>query len=339
MAKLFTEFQLKNMLVKNRIVMAPMCMFCAKDGFVNDWHFVHYTTRAVGGVGLIVVEATGVESRGRITDHDLGLWRDDQIEGMARIVEACKAQGARIGVQLAHAGRKSEVTLEEPVAPSPIAFSERYRVPRELTIEEIKEVVASFRNAAVRADKAGFDTIEIHAAHGYLISEFLSPLTNQRTDEYGGSAENRSRFLKEVLREIRDVWPQNKPILVRVSAEDYMEEGNHVEVIARVLRELKEEGIDLVNVSSGGVVNVRPKDYPGYQVKFAEIIRKETGIPVIAGGLLSSPQMAEEILQNERADMIFLGRELLRTPYWPLNAAHELGESVAWPTPYERGKK
>ncbi len=339
MTKLFTEFQLKNMRLRNRIVMAPMCMFCAEDGLVNDWHFVHYTTRAVGGAGLIVVEATGVESGGRITDHDLGLWKDDQIEGMARIVAACKEQGAMIGIQLAHAGRKSEVTLEEPVAPSPIAFSDRYRVPRELMVDEIKQIIASFKAAAVRADKAGFDTIEIHAAHGYLISEFLSPLTNLRTDEYGGSIENRSRFLKEILREIRTVWPQDKPILVRVSAEDYMEGGNQVEVIAKVLKELKGEGIDLVNVSSGGVVNVRPKDFPGYQVTFAEIIRKETGIPVIAGGLLASPQMAEEILQNERADMIFLGRELLRNPYWPLNAAHELGASITWPVPYERGKR
>lgn len=339
MAELFREITLKKMVIKNRIVMAPMCMFCAKDGLVNDWHFIHYASRAVGGVGLILVEATGVESRGRITDADLGLWSDDGIEGMKRLVDACHEQGAKIGIQLGHAGRKSEVSQEEPIAPSPLPFSERYRVPKEMSIKDIKDVIAAFVAAAIRADKAGFDTIEIHGAHGYLISEFLSPLTNQRTDAYGGSWENRSRFLKEILRGVGGVWPQDKPIILRVSAEDYMEGGNHVEDITRIINELKTEGIDLVNVSSGGVVDVRPTDYPGYQVGFAELIRKETGLPVIAGGLLSAPELAEEILRNERADMIYLGRELLRNPYWPLQAAKELGVDIQWPMPYSRGKK
>lgn len=338
MSILLSEYQLKDMKLRNRIVMPPMCMYSAQEGMVNDWHQIHYATRAVGGVGLILVEATGVESRGRITDYDLGLWKDDQVEGMARLVSVTKAQGAKVGVQLAHAGRKSEVTLEQPVAPSPIAFSDKYRIPTELKKEEIPGIIAAFRDAARRADQAGFDTIEIHAAHGYLISEFLSPLTNTRTDEYGGSPENRSRLLKEILQQVRSVWPEQKPLIVRVSAEDYEEGGNHVEMIAGILKELKGEGIDLVNVSSGGVVNVGMKTFPGYQVDFAETIRKETGIPVIAGGLITSAKKAEKILKNEQADLVYFGRELLRNPYFPLQAAKELGDEYEWPAQYQRAK-
>lgn len=338
MAKLFLSGKVKNLEIKNRIVMAPMCMYRAKDGIANDWHFVHYTSRAVGGVGLILLEATGVESRGRITDNDLGLWNDNQIEGLAKIVRLCKEQGAKVGIQLAHAGRKSEVTLEYPVAPSPIAFSDRYRVPEELSRDEIIKISDAFANAAMRADQAGFDVIEVHAAHGYLISEFLSPLTNQRTDEYGGSIENRTKFLREVLQKVRKVWPVEKPIIVRISAEDYQEGGNHDHILAGMIENLKKEGIDLVDVSSGGVVNVALKAYPGYQVKYAETVKREAGIPVIAGGLITSPLMAEEILQNDRADFIFLGRELLRNPYWPLHAAKELNADIEWPAPYVRAK-
>ena len=339
MPKLFTSIKLKNMELKNRIVMAPMCMFCAdSDGIPNHFHFTHYTTRAVGGVGLIIMEATGVENRGRITDKDLGLWNDEQAEGLGKIVKACHAFGAKIGIQLGHAGRKSEVLSEASIAPSPIAFSDRYRVPLEMTKEDIKAVIAAFKEAAGRADTAGFDTIELHAAHGYLISEFLSPLTNKRTDEYGGNLTNRIRFLKEVLREVKTVWPEDKPIIVRVSAEDYVEEGNHDTIMAEMLNLVKEEGIDLVNVSSGAVTNVVPETYPGYQVKYAETIRSKTGLPVIAGGLISSPLMAEEILSNGRADFIFLGRELLRSPYWPLFAAKELNIEIEWPEQYKRAK-
>ncbi len=337
MTKLFSEFRIKSLSLKNRIVMAPMCMFCADQaGNPNDWHFTHYTTRAVGGTGLIILEATGVESRGRITDRDLGLWKDEQIEGLKRIVDACHSHGAKVGIQLAHAGRKSEVASEPCIAPSPIAFSDRYRVPVEMSIKDISEVQAAFREAARRAELAGFDVIEIHGAHGYLINEFLSPLTNHRTDEYGCSAENRSRFLKEILREVRRVWPENKPVIVRVSAEEYSEEGNHDYTVAGMLKELKEEGIDIVNVSSGGVINVSPNAYPGYQVKFAETVRKETQLPVIAGGLITSSLMAEEILQNGRAELIFLGRELLRNPYFPMQAARELKEELTWPEQYKR---
>jgi NADPH2 dehydrogenase len=339
MSKLFSGFQIKNMELKNRIVMAPMCMYSSdQDGLVKDWHFTHYTTRAVGGVGLILVEATGVENRGRITDRDLGLWKDEQIEGLKRIVDACKVHGAKVGVQLAHAGRKSEVMSEPNIAPSPITFNDNYRVPMEMSTEDIKKVEAAFREAARRADQAGFDVIELHAAHGYLINEFLSPLTNQRADEYGGSVENRARFLQEVLREVKSVWPKEKPVIVRVSAEEYTPDGNHDYILADILNLVKDEGIDLVNVSSGGVVDVGIKPYPGYQIRFAETIKEKTGLPVIAGGLISAPHLAEEILQNDRADCIFLGRELLRNPYWPLQAAKELRETIEWPVPYERAK-
>ncbi len=340
MSKLYEKYQLKNVTLRNRIVMAPMCMFCSdEDGMAKDWHYIHYTSRAIGGVGLIIMEATGVENRGRISARDLGLWKDEQIEGLKKIVDACHAYGAKVGIQLAHAGRKSEVLAEQCIAPSPIAFSENYRTPREISLEEIHTVAAAFAAAARRADQAGFDVIEIHGAHGYLISEFLSPLTNQRSDEYGGSLENRARFLKEVLQEVKKTWPKEKPIIVRVSAEDFAEGGNHAEDMARIINYLKPEGIDLINVSSGGVVNVIPKAYPGYQVTYAETIKRETALPVITGGLISSPQMAEEILQNGRADLVFLGRELLRNPYWPLLAAKEVRDNIDWPAQYERGKQ
>ena len=339
MKSLFSTYKIKSMELKNRIVMAPMCMFCAdNDGNPNDFHFIHYTNRAVGQTGLILLEATGVESRGRITDRDLGLWKDEQITGLKKIVDGCHEQGAKVGIQLGHAGRKSEVMSEKNIAPSPIAFSERYRTPTEMTKDEIIQVKTAFKEAARRADLAGFDVIELHGAHGYLISEFLSPLTNTRTDEYGGNEENRSRFLKEVLKEVRMVWPEEKPIIVRVSAEDFGEGGNHDHMIASMLKLVKNEGIDLVNVSSGGVVNVTVNAYPGYQVGYAKTVKKETGIPVIAGGLVTSPHMAEEILEKEEADLIFLGRELLRDPYWPLHAAKELQEEIKWPTQYERSK-
>jgi NADPH2 dehydrogenase len=337
MSKLFTSFKVKNLELKNRIVMAPMCMYSADtEGNANDWHFVHYASRAVGGVGLIIVEATGVESRGRITDHDLGIWNDEHIEGLKNIVDLCHKNGAKVGIQLGHAGRKSEVLSEPSIAPSALAFSDDYRTPMEMTVEDISEVVNSFKVAAERVVKAGFDVIEIHGAHGYLISEFLSPLANKRTDEYGGSKENRSRFLKEIISAVRKVWTEDKPLIVRVSAEDYLPEGNHDSDIADLMNIVKAEGVDIIHVSSGGVVNAPMRVYPGYQVKYAETIKKETALPVIAGGLITSSSMAEEILQNHRADLIFLGRELLRNPYWPLQAAKELKESLQEPKQYIR---
>lgn len=336
MSKLFSSFSIRNLMVKNRIMMAPMCMFSAdQNGYPSDWHLSHYVTRAVGGCGLIILEATGVESRGRISDRDLGLWHDEQIEGLRAIALACQKHGAKVGLQLGHAGRKSNVLAEECIAPSAVAFNSTSRVPKEMSVEDIVNVENAFQEAAKRADLAGFDTIELHAAHGYLINQFLSPLTNRRTDEYGGCEENRARFLKEILQKVRDVWPAAKPIIVRVSAEDYAEGGNHAEDLARMLNFSGQNSIDLIDVSSGGAVDVRPQAYPGYQIRFAETIKAMTGISVVAGGLITSPLMAEEILQNERADLVFLGRELLRNPYWPLLSATSLEEEHDWPVQYK----
>jgi len=341
MAKLFTPYTLRALTLKNRIMMAPMCMYSAKDdGRVTPWHKVHYATRAVGGVGLIVLEATGIEPRGRISENDLGIWDDGHIAGLKEIVEAVHENGAKVGIQLAHAGRKSDTSGDPIIAPSAIPYSDEYRLPREMTLEDIDTVKEAFVAATLRAEKAGFDIIEIHAAHGYLINSFLSPLTNKRQDAYGGDLIKRSRFLKEILEAVRAVWPKEKPIIVRVSGEDYEDGGNHPEDLGQILKYLKESGveIDIINVSSGGVVSVRPKTFPGYQVKIAEIISEISAYPVIAGGLITEPAQAEEIVQNNRADMVFFARELLRNPYWPLQAAKALKEDVEWPRQYRMGK-
>lgn len=339
MSILFSSFALKNLEIKNRIVMAPMCQYSAdEDGNVDNWHIIHYATRAIGGVGLIIIEATAVEPRGRISANDLGIWKDEHINGLKRIVDECKKYGAKVGIQLAHAGRKCSVASENIVAPSAIPFSEDYKAPIELTQDEIQNIIESFKTGARRSLEAGFDIIEIHGAHGYLINEFLSPLSNHRTDKYGGSLENRARFLKEILQSVREVWPRELPIILRVSAEDYVTDGNHPEDLANIINLLKEYEVDIVNVSSGAVVPAEIKAYPGYQVPFAEVIRKETGLPTIAGGLITNPLMAEEILRNNRADLVFLGRELLRNPYWSLHAAKEVRDDIPWPVQYERSK-
>ena len=339
MSKLFASYILKDLELKNRIVMSPMCMYSAdNDGKANQWHLIHYASRAVGGVGLIIQEATAVESRGRISANDLGIWDDSQIENLKKIVDTVKESGTKIGIQLGHAGRKCEAENERIISPSPIAFSEEYRVPNEITKEEIKTVVEAFKSAASRALTIGYDILEIHAAHGYLINQFLSPVTNNRSDEYGGTLENRARFLKEVISAVREVWPTEKPLMMRVTAEDYVDEGNHPQDLADIINFVKEDGINLVDVSSGGVVSVAPNAFQGYQVKFAEIIKEQTGIPVVAGGLIIDPNMAEEILQNNRADMVFIGRALLRNPYWPLQADYELSNETNWPVQYERGR-
>ncbi|MCQ1529673.1 NADPH dehydrogenase NamA [Lutispora saccharofermentans] len=339
MPKLFSSIKIRDMDLRNRIVMPPMCMYSSdSEGRANSWHFIHYSTRSIGGVGLIVVEATAVEPRGRLSDRDLGLWDDSQIEGLGKIVEEVKKHGAKIGIQINHAGRKCGADEDVIIAPSPIAFDESYKTPVEMTKEDIRRTVALFKEAASRAYKAGFDVIEIHGAHGYLINQFLSPLSNRRTDEYGGSLENRARLLKEIIRAVRTVWPAAKPLAVRVSAEDYAEGGNHDTDLAEMINMVKPEGVDIVNVSSGAVVPVKMKVYPGYQIKFAETIKRITGLYVIAGGLITEAVMAEEIVQNDRADMVFMGRELLRNPYFPLNSAKELREEIPWPYQYERGK-
>lgn len=339
MNSLFKELTIKNMTLKNRIVMPPMCMYCAEaDGIVTPWHITHYTTRAIGGAGLIIVEATGICPEGRISASDLGLWKDEQIEGMKKLVDAVHENGAKIGVQLNHAGRKCTAEGMDVEAPSAIPFDENSVMPREMTEEDIAETVEQFRAAAIRAEKAGFDLVEVHAAHGYLLSEFLSPLTNQREDGYGGTAENRVKILGEVLDAVKEVWPAEKPLCVRVSAEDYQEGGNKAQNLAEMLNMVKDRGIDFVDVSTGGVVSAVPNAVKGYQLPHAELIRKKTGLPVIAGGLVTDVQEAEDIIMDSKADLIYMGRELLRNPYWPLHAAVELGAAVPWPKQYERAK-
>jgi NADPH2 dehydrogenase len=339
MQKLFTEFQIKNLTLKNRVVMPPMCMYCAPEtGMTTDWHVVHYGSRAAGGAGLIIVEATGVSPEGRLTSNDLGIWDDSHIEGLARIATAIHEGGAKAGIQINHGGRKCEAEGVQIEAPSPIAYDEAGRVPKEMTKQDIADTVLEFKNAAIRAHQAGFDLIEVHAAHGYLLSEFLSPLTNKRVDEYGGSYENRVRFLGEVLDAVREVWPDDKPIEVRISAEDYLEGGNQSEDLGAMLNLVKHKGIDSVNVSTGGVVPIAPKAYPGYQISHAEKIKKLTGLPTTCGGLITKPEEADNILQEGKSDLVYLGRELLRNPYWPLHAAHALNCDVLWPKQYERAK-
>jgi NADPH2 dehydrogenase len=335
MSKVFSKYKLKNLELKNRVVMAPMCMDSADNqGNVNSWHYLHYGNRAVGGTGLIIVEATAVESKGRITAMDLGIWSDSHVEGLKKIVKECKSHGAKMGIQLSHAGRKCEVTTEDIIAPSSIAFNEKYETPKEMSKEDIKEVVKSFKEGARRAKEAGFDVIEIHGAHGYLINEFMSPLANKRTDEYGGSSENRSRILKEVIKAVREVWTEELPLILRISAEEYAEGGNKPEDTAEIINLAKGDGIDMIDVSSGGLVGVHINTYPGYQITFAETIKAITNLPVIGGGLVTSALMVEEILQNDRADLVYLGRELLRNPYWTLQAAKELQDDTEWPVQY-----
>jgi NADPH2 dehydrogenase len=340
MSNLFTPLSVKNLELKNRIVMPPMCMYSAPDSVPTDWHPTHYATRAVGGAGLILLEATGVAPEGRISDYDLGLWADAQGRALEAVADGIHANDAAAGIQISHAGRKSEVTDAVIEAPEALAYDENSRVPVAMTADDIRETVDEFKRAAGRADRAGFDVIEIHAAHGYLLNQFLSPLTNGRTDEYGGSPQNRARFLGEVLDAISLVWPAEKPIFVRVTAEDYAEGGNMPDDLAEILNIVKGigNGIDVVDVSTGGLVPVVPKTFPGYQLPHARIIRDKTGLPVIGGGLITTPSEAESAIADGNADLVFLGRELLRNPYWPLKAAAELGDDIDWPSQYERAK-
>ncbi len=315
--------------------MAPMCMYSAEDdGLVTPFHQVHYATRAAGQVGLIILEATGVVPEGRISNKDLGIWDDAHIDGLRQLVEGMKAYGAKTGIQLGHAGRKATVE-GEIFAPSAIAFSSDYQTPTAMSEENIQHVIEAFKLAAIRAAKAGFDVLEIHGAHGYLISEFLSPATNKREDQYGGSQENRYRILRQIIDAIRSVW--DGPLLVRVSAEDYAEDGTTMDDFIVFSRWMKSQGVDLVDVSTGGVVPATINVFPGYQVSHAEAIKHGADIATGAVGLITTAIQAEEILQNNRADLIFLARVLLREPYWPLHAAKELSEELQPPIQYVRG--
>ncbi len=344
MSQLFASLTLRGVALRNRIAMSPMCMYSAgEDGLATDWHLAHLVSRATGGVGLIVTEATAVEARGRISQNDLGLWDNAQVAPLSRIVRLCQSQGAAMCSQLAHAGRKAFSPQRGagpavPVAPSAVPHDTDWVTPHALTLAEVDAVVSAFRAAAQRALAAGFDAVEIHSAHGYLLHEFLSPISNQRTDEYGGPLENRARMLLRVVDEVRAVWPEQRPLLVRLSATDWVEGGLTVDDQVQVARWLKAHGVDMVDCSSGGISSFAPPAGPGYQVPFAEKIRREAGIATMAVGLITTPEMAEEIVRNGRADVVALGRELLRHPYWPLDAARALGQDLAWPKQYVRAK-
>ncbi|WP_017728250.1 NADPH dehydrogenase NamA [Halalkalibacterium ligniniphilum] len=333
---LFSPYEVKGVTLKNRIVMSPMCMYSCdtEDGMVRPFHHTHYESRAVGQVGLITVEATAVTAQGRISTRDLGIWNDKHILGLQEIVTRVQSHGAKAAIQLAHAGRKAVV--DGPIlAPSAIPFDDESKIPEEMSIDDIHATVEAFRLGVLRAKKAGFDIIEIHAAHGYLINEFLSPLTNKRTDDYGGSRENRYRFLKEILSAVTSEW--DGPLFVRISADEYTDGGNTMEDFIQFAKWMKVQGVDLVDCSTGAVVPAKISVYPGYQVRHAESIRKGASIPTAAVGMITSGVQAEEILRNERADLIYLARELLRNPYWPRDAAKELGISIESPVQYERG--
>jgi 2,4-dienoyl-CoA reductase-like NADH-dependent reductase (Old Yellow Enzyme family) len=352
MSKLFSPLIIKSITLKNRIVVSPMCQYSATDGFTNDWHLVHLGTRAVGGSGLIFMEATAVSPEGRISPGDTGIWSDSHIDGLRRITKFIQLQGAFAGIQLAHAGRKASCAVPreggkqldenhggwKTVAPVNLPFYAEDRAPESLNKEGISKIISDFKTAAARTRDAGFNVVEIHSAHGYLLHEFLSPLSNQRNDEYGGSFENRTRLLCQVIEAVKLVWPPENPLFVRISSTDWTEGGWTIEESIKLAGILKELGVDLIDCSSGGnVQNARMPVGPGYQVQFAEAIRK-TGIMTGAVGLITTAGQAESILQEGKADLVFMARELLRNPYFPLRAAQELGVDVTWPVQYTRAK-
>ncbi|MBC7088284.1 MAG: NADPH dehydrogenase NamA [Tissierellales bacterium] len=335
----FQQFEIKNLSLKNRVVMPPMCTYSSDDsGYIEDFHYAHYIARALGGVGLIIQEATSVEKRGRISGNDLGLWEDSQIEKSKELVKNVKKYGSKIAIQLAHAGRKCGVKTEDIISCSAIDFGDDYKIAREMTKKDIDEVIKAFKLSTRRALEADYDAIEIHAAHGYLIHQFLSPISNHRTDEYGGCLTNRVRFLKQILLSVREEWPENRPIILRVSASDYVSDGINIYMMKDIINEIKEL-IDIVHVSSGGLVLAPINIFPGYQVKFAEYLKNETGLPTIAVGLITNIDQVEEILGNERADLVALGRELLRNPNWILNNAISHNVKIEYPSQYIRAYK
>ncbi|WP_353131186.1 NADH:flavin oxidoreductase/NADH oxidase [Parapedobacter pyrenivorans] len=353
MSSLFSALTIKSITLKNRLVVSPMCQYSAEDGFASDWHLVHLGSRAVGGASLVISEATAVSPEGRISPDDLGIWKDGHIEKLTQITAFIKEQGCVPGIQLAHAGRKAStaapwkgrgaVVEKEggwvPVAPSALPFADNYPMPAELDAMGIRKVISDFAAAAQRALRAGFLVAEIHAAHGYLIHQFLSPLSNIRVDEYGGSFENRIRLLLEVIEGVKAVWPGDLPLLVRISATDWAPGGWDADDSVRLAGILKIAGIDLIDVSTGGLVNHQKIPLsPAYQLPFATRIKRETGILTSTVGLITDAIQAETILANGEADMVMMARELLRNPYFPLQAAASLGEELAWPVQYERAK-
>lgn len=354
MPHLFSPLKIRSIELKNRIIVSPMCQYSAKDGFANDWHLVHLGSRAVGGAALVIVEATAVSPEGRISPGDLGIWSDEHISFLKRITTFIEEQGSIAGMQLAHAGRKAShaqpwtggkaLTKQEggwqTVAPSALAFSEGEPIPTELSIAEISTIKNDFRNAAARALKAGFKVIELHAAHGYLLNEFLSPYSNKRTDQYGGSFENRIRFLVELVDVVREAWPLELPLFVRISATEWSEQGWSEQDSIKLAAVLKNKTVDLIDCSTGGnIPDIKIPLVPMYQTPFAESIKKQTGILTGAVGLITTSAEANHIIESNKADVVLLARELLRDPYFPLRAAHELKQDVNWPKQYERAKR
>lgn len=350
-AHLFAPLTVRSVTFRNRIAVSPMCQYSSEDGFANDWHLVHLGSRAVGGAALVMMEATAVEARGRISPADMGIWKDEHIEFLSRITRFIKQHGAAPGIQIAHAGRKASTAKPweggrfipqeaggwQPMAPSAVPFLEEDPAPAELSRSEIRAVTEAFAAAAGRALRAGFEVLEIHGAHGYLIHEFLSPFSNRRTDEYGGSLANRLRFALEVIEAVRAVWPTHLPLFLRISATDWAEGGWTPDESVELAHRVKPLGVDLVDCSSGGSVP-SPKIplAPGYQVPFAERIRRETGILTGAVGLITTPEQCDEIIRQGKADMVLLAREFLRDPYFPLHAARALGIDVKPPVQYGR---
>ena len=353
MSKLFSPLIIKDIEFKNRLVISPMCQYSAVDGFANDWHLVHLGSRAVGGAALIIQEATAVSANGRITPGDAGLYKEEHVEKWRRITDFIHQQGAVAGIQLAHAGRKAScsvpwnggIQLKEneggwrTVSSSAISFNSEDDAPQALNSEGISKVIADFKTAAQRSLAAGYKVLELHAAHGYLIHQFLSPLSNHRTDSYGGSFENRIRLLLEIVKAVQTAWPQNLPLFVRISATDWVEGGWNIDEAVKLSSVLKASGVDLIDCSSGGLVPYAKIPWkPGYQVAFAERIKKEAGIQTSAVGLITEVQQAEHIIKKGEADLILLGRESLREPYFAMKAAANLGDDITWPLHYQRAK-
>ena|SRR5579871_1222351 len=352
MAKLFDPLPLRSVTFPNRIGVSPMCQYSSRDGFASEWHLVHLGSRAVGGAGVVFTEAAAVLAEGRISPQDLGVWSDDHVAMLRRIARFVRQQGSVAGIQLAHAGRKASTRrpwegagLVPPsaggwsnvVAPSPLRFAEDYQLPRELDPAGIREITRAFARAAERAREAGFQVIEIHAAHGYLLHEFLSPLSNHRQDSYGGSFANRTRMLREVVGAVREVWPERLPLFVRISATDWAEGGWEIQESVELARQLGPLGVDLIDCSSGGTLpHVQMPVGPGYQTPFSERIRREAGIATGAVGMITAAAQADHILRTGQADLILMAREFLRDPYWPLHAARELGSPTSWPVQYLR---
>jgi 2,4-dienoyl-CoA reductase-like NADH-dependent reductase (Old Yellow Enzyme family) len=354
MAKLFTPLTIKSVTFKNRIVVSPMCEYSSADGFANEWHLVHLGSRAVGGAALIITEAAAVSAEGRISPDDLGIWKNAHLDKLRTIVSFIHKHGSVAGIQLAHAGRKAsfqapwkgtkQLSKEnggwQTVSASAVPFNKTDILPQALSTDGIKKVVADFKAAAQRSLNAGFKLIEIHAAHGYLINQFLSPLTNKRADEYGGSFDNRIKLLTEITEAIQSVWPKELPLFVRISATDWTEGGWNENDSVRLAIVLKNMGVDLIDCSTAGIIpGIEVPIAPGYQVPFAALVKKETGILTGAVGMITSAEQAEQILVKEQADFIIIAREMLRDPYFPLHAAKQLGADIEWPVQYLRAKQ